>query len=375
MFLGLVTLAEAQQGPPLTWTPVVEVRGRAMLTADDETERRIDQYARLGIEAERGIVSARVSFQGIRSWTANDQRFTGEGSSAPELAEGWARMTGVLSANVGATLTVGRQAITIDDGRLVGENRWSLTGQYLDALRLEVTAAPIEFAYVNARRFTDGADPFGFGVNVVRFGAGREGPVNRWKIDLLSVVDARATDLTTATIGGYTRFDAGRWRSRGEAYVQSNPEGTANLVAVEAGWVFGADEGWHLLGGVDVASGDRAEVDGDAAFVPVLGDTHDVWGQLDLFNDPLATDLRGLVDLYVGCEARPARPVTLSVRLHRFSSEVDGGVYGVEADLRALWHISPFAALEAGYGHFSPLAGFRDEPVDQGYMEFDVSFR
>lgn len=374
MLLALVAPALAQAPPPLVWEPVVEVRGRALLTADGETAREVDQVARLGIEASRGAVSARVSFQGLRSWTATDGGFTGAGSAVPDVAEGWARVNGSLTPNVGAVLTVGRQAIQIDEGRLVGERRWELEGQFLDALRLEVNAAPFSFEYVNARRFSRDADPLGFGVNVVRFGAGRTGPVSRWQVDGLSVVDARDTALTTATVGTFARLDAGRWRSRGEAYVQSNAVGAATLVALEAGWVLGADEGWHLLGGVDAVSGDRGETTGDAAFVPVLGDSHDTWGQLDLFNDPAATNFRGLLDLYVGVQARPARQLQLSARAHRFSSVVDAGAYGAEVDLRATWNLSPFAALEGGYGHFAPVAGFRDHPVDQGYMELDVSF-
>ena len=375
MFLSLVGHALAQEAPALTWSPVVEVRGRALLTADGEDRREISQVARLGIEASRGPIAARVSFQGVRAWIATDQEFSGEGTAPPDIAEGWARMDAGITPNVGAVLTVGRQAIQVDDGRLVGERRWDLDGQFLDAVRLEVNAAPFSFEYVNARRFQTGDnDPFGFGVNVVRAGAGRAGPVSRWQVDALSVVDARATDLTTATVGIYTQFDAGRWRSRGEAYIQSNPAGAATLVSVEAGWVLGSDEGWHLRGGVDAASGDRGDAAGDAAFVPVLGDDHDVWGQLDLLNDPATTDFRGLIDLYVGFEARPARPVQASATFHRFSAEVDGGVYGLEADIKGTWHVSPFAAVEVGYGHFAPDAAFRDRAVDQGYMELDVSF-
>lgn len=378
MLAVLVAGAWAQEAPALTWKPIVEVRQRVAVGAVGDAAavaRGVEQRARLGMEVQRLGVSARVSFQEVRTWVGASGTVTPRGFS-PTIAEGWARVEGDLTRNVGAVATVGRQAITVHEGRIVGADDFVPGGQFLDALRIVGRAAPVSVEYVNARRFdNEDEDPLGLGVNLLRFGAAVENPVTAWVADAIWVVDARATDETTSTAGAYVRLDSGRWRGRAEGYLQGSGDGTATLLGLSAGWVFGPNERLVAHLRYDGFSGDDELPDGGRApWRRVLGDTHRFNGLLDRFDDPEVTDGRGLADLQLVVESRPAPQLSTGLAVHRFWSPIDGGSYGVELDASAGWSFSPFARFRGGGAWFVPDETFPDSRRLFGYVELDATF-
>jgi hypothetical protein len=357
-------MAWAQSGPPLEWSPIVEVRARVVGESGTAEGLTLGQRARLGIAVERGWLTATVSFQEVRAWTRRDEAV--EGGFVPGVAEGWAKLDASLSDDVGVVVTVGRQPVIVHEGRLVGARPWEMEGQFLDALRVEARALPFQLEYVNARRFDAvGEDPLGFGVNVVRLGAGRRVPFSSWTLDLLSVVDARQTSETTTTFGAYARADVRRLRSRVEGYVQGNPQGAATLFSGRAGGVIGPDERYLVSGELTLLSG--GDANGLAPFRPLLGDTHTFLGLYDAFGDGAAD---GLVDIALQGTLRRWRALELRGQLHQFSSATTRDWRGVEGDVVARWWFSPFGALEGGYAHyFGP-----DQRTHWGYLDLDVAF-
>lgn len=361
-------------GPQLTWAPVLEIRGRieGQGTPLPDT-RAVGQVARVGLEAERGILSARVSLQEVRAWTADRDGLTLSGSFVPELAEGWARIEGTLSDNVGARLTIGRQPIEIDEGRLVGRKDWLLEGQFLDAMRFELMAAPVSFEVVNARRFeTDpedsDADPFSLGVTVLRLGVARQGGNADGKLDLLSVVDARHTTALTSTTGFYGTLSMGRGLGMTECYFQQNAAGTGSLMSGELGWVLGRRRAWVVRARYTAASG-KGSPGGLATFQPVLGDEHDQYGLLDVLGP--GDDPRGLSDAAIKAELQASARLELKAEAHRLGPTREPAAYGYEADLSIAWHITPYAALDLGAGVIGAgELGLRAG----GYAEIGVDF-
>ncbi|MFZ5477655.1 MAG: hypothetical protein ACOZNI_12835 [Myxococcota bacterium] len=356
-----VLVAHAQTPPPVTWEPVVEVRDRVQ---GDGEVGELAQRARVGIEASRTIVSARVSFQEIRAWRMDRASVSPEGFS-PDVAEAWGRVRGVLNRNIHAEATIGRQALRLHEGRLLGEDDFAMEGRFFDAFRVLGTAAPIQLEYINARRFVAG-DSLGLGVNVVRAGGHHADPVTRWDADAVWLVDARRTDEVKQTGGAYVRVDSGRWRARVEAYAQPRDEGTGTLLAFSAGRVFGPNERWvvHLRG--DRASGEAS----GAAWTPVLGDSRRFWGLLDRYGT--AAEPRGLADLHLRVESRPVPQIGADVEVHRLYSPEDGGVYGHEVDGTVAWAFTPFSDLAAGAGAFVGEGGEADARF--GYLELHVAF-
>jgi hypothetical protein len=342
--------------------PVVEVRSRVY---GDGDAGGVAQRARVGIEVTRTVVSARVSFQEVRAWEMS--RTTVEPDAfSPEVAEAWARVRGALSRAIHAEATVGRQALVLHEGRLLGADDFEMDGRFFDAFRVVGVAEPLELEYINARRFTGDEDLLGFGVNVIRFGGHHDDPLTRWDADGVWLVDARRTDDLLQTGGLYVRVDSGRWRARGEAYAQLRPDGAGTLVAASAGRVFGPAERLvvHVRG--DVASGDA----GLGAWHPVLGDSRRFWGLLDRFGR--AAEPRGVADLHVRVETRPVPQVSADLEAHRFSSPHDGGVYGYELDGTVAWAFTPFSDLAAGAGGFLGAEGEEDDAF--GYLELHVAF-
>ena len=379
--LGLLPLAHAESpdradpfGPQLSWRPIIDIRGRLEgQGAPMPDSRSVGQVARVGIEADRGILSARVSLQEVRAWTGDGDALTTSGSFAPEMAEAWTRLDGELSPNVGGRLTIGRQPLQIDDGRLVGTRDWDLQGQFLDAVRFELTAAPFSLEVVNARRFepptgeeSTADDPFGLGLTVLRAGVGRAGPDLDGKLDLLSVADARNTAAVTTTTGFFGTLSTGRTLAKVEAYVQKNPHGDASFTSGEFAYVLGRRRAWVARVRYSTASGDPGT--GDlAAFQPVLGDTHDQFGLLDLLQP--ADEPGGLTDFALIGELQAGARVLLKGQAHRLGSSLDGSAYAYETDLSMAWRITPYAAWELGVGQAS---GGTLGLTAGGYMQITV---
>ncbi len=387
MLLPLVAPAAAQAVPTLVWEPVVELRQRLNLLdngSGDDVAREIALRARLGIEVRRTVVSARVSFQELREWSGAASGLVSQGGFTPTIAEGWARVEGTLTGNIGAEITVGRQPIRVNEGRIVGEDNFRLEGQFFDAVRIVGTALPFSIEYVNARRFlTEGEDPLGFGVNVLRAGAQGENPMTAWVIDGLWVVDARKTAATTSTTGAYVRFDTGRFRGRAEGYLQVSAAGTGSLMGLHGGWVVGRNERLVVHLRYDGISGDSipgGTADGRAAWQPVLGDSHSFGGLMERFAEPEDSGGQGLAHAQLALDSRPAPQLHGTFVVHRFWSPLADVGLGTEVDATATWAFSPFAAVRVGSAWFEPDPSFSlstaPAPARRlyGYLELDVSF-
>lgn len=339
---GLVNLASAKEPPTLEWAPVVELRERV---TGERGSAELAQRARVGIEATRAGVSARVTIQDVRRWPGD--------AAGPELAEGSVQLRGELSRNIGVRFDLGRQAIAIHDGRLVGGDDFSMGGRFFDAVRVRASARPVEIEYIHA----SGTDPLGPGLDVVRVGGSASGPLATWVADAIWALDARDS-RTTSTQGAYARVDAGRWRSRAEAYLQADE----SLLAVSGGRVFGPNERWIVSLSCDAAS------DG---WRPLSGDSHRFFGLAGRFATPPPT---GVADLAARVEARPAPQIEASLALHRFWSPTGGGPFGSEADAALEWWFSPLASIGGGAAWFVPSPEFDPEARRYGYLEVDVRF-
>ncbi|MDP2314938.1 MAG: hypothetical protein Q8P41_18710 [Pseudomonadota bacterium] len=381
----LVGAAWAQDAPPVEWSPLLQVRQRLLVGDRDATDDlaaglSVSQRARLGLGVRRLGVSARVSFQDVRKWTATSD-IAAPSAFLPSIAEGWVRVEGDLTRNVGAVATLGRQPLTLHEGRILGADEFSPEGQFFDAFRVEGRLSPVSIEYVNARRFLDpDQDPLGLGVNVFRLGASAENPMTAWTADAVWVVDARRTAETTSTAGVWLQFDTGRWRGRAEGYLQSSQAGTGTLVGLSGGWVFGPDERLVVYARYDGLSGDALDASGNAvpggaaAWQPVLGDSRRFQGLLGRFDGPEDSDGRGLADAHLVVEARVGRPIATSLAFHRFWSPLDGGGFGNEIDGTARWSFSPFATAGLGGAWFAPDAAFDRTHRLFAYLELDAAF-
>lgn len=355
--LGLVVSAHAQEGPPLRWTPMVEIRPRY---AWDYADGAATLRSRLGLGVERGNLSARVVLQDLRGWDAQGPvAIEGGGLS---LHEGWARLGSPEVETVGYAISAGRMPMVVDGGRVLGIDDFTLAARTLDAVRVELFANPFALEYSNARQLETDAQVFSPGINLFRFRGGHDNDTVSWASDALLLLDLR--EEARLTTGAYGKLSAGRLRTRAEAYVQTEGAAPGLLASASLGWVFGSNEKLTLHARGDFASGAGG---GFSAWQNDLGDTHPCFGLAGRVD---AGDAEGAADAQLVVEARPAAPLWLSLTGHGFLATVDGAHRGWELDAEGRWWPSPMGSLGVGLGGTTGAIG----TGLVAYVEMDVRF-
>lgn len=347
--------APGPEGPPLEWRPVLEVRPRfRMSTAEGEgtATPAAALRARVGMQVTRGILSARVSIQDVHGW--NDGGSISYGRM-PMLAEGWANIDASPSDSLGFALKVGRQAIQLEDGRLVGARDWAMKGQFLDGARVEFVGAPVTVEVMNVRRSSGRSDePFGAGVSALRVSIGRTDRISLWQVDGVALVDARLAATPVTTAGMFTKVESGRFRGRLEAYGQADAAGNAGLLNARLGWVFGPEERVVLYGEGGVESGGFYALSQDTTVVrggggmhawrPILGDGREYHGLLGLPGESWDGDGSAMITLDCGLAPR----LRIDTALRQDFAATSGSPLATTLETDVRWYVSPFAAFSLG---------------------------
>jgi hypothetical protein len=139
--------ARAQVAPPAPETlavgdwklaPLLEVRARGEYRHDLDAQDKgvLGERVRLGVDAERGPVEARLVLQDARLWNLGIVS-DAVGQPAPFALTGAYEAWGEAHTSGAhpSFVRVGRQPITWGEGRLLGAADWSPTGRSLDAVR------------------------------------------------------------------------------------------------------------------------------------------------------------------------------------------------------------------------------------------------
>jgi hypothetical protein len=313
------TLAQVAAPAPETialgdWqlAPVLEVRARGEYWHDLDTKERglLVQRARLGVDALRGAVEARVVLQDARTLdlAAGNElvagplpaAFTGAYEAWGEAHTGSARPSFVR---------VGRQAVAWGEGRLLGTADWSSAARSLDAVRGRLVVGDAAFEALSAV-LVDPASGGSLAAYGELFGARTE-----WAFDPLLAFEAyglarlaqaqpRASlegtvEGQTYTAGARLHGDARAWTWGAEGsyqfgHVDAAPVASSTVLRAakaRGAWAAAGHVGYSfervLLRpaarvGITYASGDE----GGAAyrtFDPLLPEVHTWHGAMDLF--------------------------------------------------------------------------------------------
>jgi len=116
--------------------PLLQVRARGEYVHDLDTADRglVVERVRLGVDAGRGPVEARVTLQDARAIDVADDLLAGPAAQAFTGAyEAWGEVHSESARP--SFVRVGRQAVTWGEGRLLGSSDWSPAGRSLDAVR------------------------------------------------------------------------------------------------------------------------------------------------------------------------------------------------------------------------------------------------
>lgn len=381
--------AAAQDGPRTEFDPLVDVRPRAVINHTDGLSRGFLknasalERARLGLLLKREGVSGFVGVQEYRGWEYDDA--TSEYVRIEptfEAFEAWARLEGSLPGNVTADLTAGRQLLSLHGGRLVSDNDFSFRGQPLDALAFNLGLGDISIFAANFRDFSDTSSLDDPGASVFTIGIGNEGPLDRWQVDGVYIVDFFPGSLRN-TWGPVASFEVRRWQLDIEAYVQTvdidpDPDGTSVLVSASTGATIGPERLVTALGGYAVQTSNLTSRRALGAFDSPAGNIYEFWGHMNLFQRPEDTDGRGLQDLFVTLAARPHARLTLEADGHGFWLQRDAASLGGELDLMLRFQASPIGAFEMGMMQFWAGPGLSEVtstkgPFRTGYIQLRVA--
>jgi hypothetical protein len=113
--------------------------------------------------------------------------------------------------------------------------------------------------------------------------------------------------------------------------------------------------------GIDYTSGGGSG-NTSHAFDPLYGTPHKFWGFMDYFYAASGFGNRGLQDYYIKTKIKPGKKWLITADAHEFysASDIPAAVdkpaltrrFGTEADLVAVYTLTPMIAFEGGYSHF-----------------------
>lgn len=388
MFAGLLSITLAFAGedatgarpglgaPVLEWKPVLELRTgfEAGLSTPGSGGQAWTVAGRVGIDAERKALRARLTLGGEAAWLGGD---TGWSKDAT-LAEAWARWSPPISSALGLEFTGGLQPLEWDDGAVLGDDDLRLDASFPVAGRIRIRALPWEldlltgFAAVVPPLPDEGAERVTHPFHALRFGAGRDNPSSAWSAGAVAVLldPSDSTELAVRepflTTGVTASVALGRLRASADGYLQPTAGVPAPMASGQLGWAIGDDARVVLAGRLDWLGGGDSPV-----FLRPQADTERRFGWLGLFDDDGDFYGKGALDSSFCAKATIAPPLRLDAALHHLWDGT-GEPLGGELDADLKWYFSPLAAVHLRGGAFVPWS--TDESVRiQSAVTIDAS--
>lgn len=341
---------------------------KTLLEEEQEPATFVSQRSRINFGFSDENLQMKFSLQNIRVWgevptmATRDQNGIG-------VFEAWSQY--IINPNF--KFKLGRQVLSYDNQRILGEVDWAQQGQSHDAALIQFFPAEdhnLDFGMALNSEKEDIFKTF-YRVNTyknMQFGwyhinLGFSG------ISFLMLNTGYETEISASerevqyiqTYGSYYQFSNDKWNGNISAYGQMGEKagrdlnawyGSANLnYKFSTAFIFGA--GAEYLSGTDMGNSTKKSY----SFTPLFGTNHAFNGVMDYFYVGNHQNSVGLIDIYgklsykkgkFGCTAMP----------HYFASEADirdleskqmDKYLGTEIDLVGTWKLSKDATIAFGY--------------------------
>ncbi len=330
----------------------------------------ITQRSRLNFGYQDGKLKVYMSVQDVSTWGDTQQLSIGDGNNSFSLFQAW--MSYNFTENW--ALKVGRQAISYDDQRILGEVDWTMQGRFHDAAMLKFSKNKFDLdlalAFNQETQKTLGSDyPITglFSYKVMQLAhlkkAWDKGSIsflfmnNGFQKYTNEVVPAPDGVYYRQTTGTYFNFPLSVFSITGSAYLQSgkanaNTDLSAYQYMLEAKFKPGKVAfivGFESLSGTDQSGSEK-----NNSFFPLYGTNHKFNGYMDYFYVGNHANNVGLNDAYVKAQISTGNTSNLDATLHYFSTQASLGdgqesFLGTELDLVFSKTISKNIKMNVGY--------------------------
>ncbi len=348
--------------------------------------------------------------QDVRVWgqdASTIKRFTTQDNNGLMLHEAWAELALTDTSNKKSYLglKVGRQEISYDDQRLLGNLDWLQQGRRHDAAVLKfgtkVWTLHAGFAFNQNKENSSGVKynstpPATYAGNT-NGGSNYKSlqylyAMRKLKMGSVSFLfladhfskyhfDSVNTAVKIWDDGVYNRTTTGLYFTNAfnglnvtaSAYYQggntfSGQKIEGELLSVNA--MYALTKKFTAGAGIDYTSGGKT-ASASKAFDPLYGTPHKFWGGMDYFYAASGFGEKGLVDYYFKSRLKASSSLMINVDLHRFTSASDIVIgsgkldrsFGTELDLTAAYALTPIIGFEAGYAHFFATSTLVSAPV------------
>ncbi len=337
---------------------------KTLLTEEQDPAAFVSQRSRLGMSYRDEDLQLRFSVQNIRVWGDVPTMTTAD-------KNGLAVFEAYADYNVSPSLSVrlGRQVLSYDNQRILGEVDWAQQAQSHDAAliswsaegdqRLDIGVALnagaediVQVPYVVNNYKNMQFAWYHFGVNNVSFSL----LMMNTGYEYETALQKRDTDYLQ-TFGAFHRFTSGNFYGDVSAYGQTGKRNDRKVLA----WYGGLNlnyrfsESWNTGLGAEYLSGtDRNDLSGENnSFTPLFGTNHAFNGFMDYFYVGNHQNTVGLTDIY-GRITWTRSQFDLSFMPHVFYAAADMGsgkdkYLGTEIDIAGSYKVRNDLAVSFGY--------------------------
>ena len=310
----------------------------------------------------------------------------GQGSAGLNLYEGWAR----LQTKKGLFVKIGRQELSYDNERIIGNDDWTMTAPTHDVLKLGYDGESHKVHLMAA--YNQDADNMGSGNHYYSGGLQPyktmqslwyhyDTPKKMFGISLLGMnigMQSVREDEPDATyyqqlVGTYMAFRRKYWSLEGEFYYQMGKQEhglpiSAYMASLKA--TVRPSEKYNIFAGYDYLSGDKyfaVPADGHLGMVQhdkirgfnaIFGSHHEFYGAMDFFylDNYYRGFTPGLQNLYVGGNVSPVDGLNLNAGYHYYAiatklDYLNSSTLGHEVDFSFSYAFSKAVSVLAGYSY------------------------
>ena len=345
--------------------PRLEYRNgyKTLLSEEQDASTFISQRSRLNLNYQNNKLSMKLSAQNIHVW-GDVPTMRLEDNNGIALFEAY----GQYAFNENFFMRLGRQVLSYDNQRILGEVNWAQQGQSHDAALLswkpaENNRLDLGFAY-NAPAETLSDVPYTVNsYQNLQFAWYHLGSAKRG-LSLLFMNTGYETEQEIdyiQTFGGIFKTGTGKLAADVSVYGQTGTRLNLDLNAFYAGGNlnYAVSNSWKIGAGAEYLSGtDMDENSGDLkSFTPLFGTNHGFNGFMDYFYVGNHQNTVGLIDIY-GKLTYSAPKFELSVIPHAFSAAAEvidpsgekmDKYLGTEVDLAASWKVAKDFSIGMGY--------------------------